>query len=66
MSKDPEAEMFGKEAAIPNTTKCVGRTDKKCSGEEQLNQSPRKEGEQKVGQLKHSYQTRLAALPGLL
>ena len=65
MPKDPEAEMLGKEAAMPNTDKRAGRAERKYSGRVQLNQPPGKQGA-KVGKLKHSYQTRPAALPGLL
>lgn len=63
--KDPEAEMLGKEAAMPNTHKRAGRAERKYSGSIQLDQPPGKGGA-KVGMLKHSYQTRPAALPGLL
>ena len=62
MPNDPEAVMLGKEAAMPNTHKRAGRAEK---GQVQLNQPPGKGGA-KVGKLKRSYQTRPAALPGLL
>lgn len=65
MPKDPEAEMLGKEAAMPDTHKHAGRAERKYSGRVQLNQPPGK-GEAKVGKVKQSYQTRPAALPGLL
>lgn len=44
MPKDPEAEMLGKEAAMPNTYKSAGRAERKYSGRLQLNQPPGKEG----------------------